>query len=130
MAVPAATPCTTRAITRDVTPSAVQKIAVLTAAMARAATRTGRRPRWSLSDPSVISAARSPRMYTAKITVSMVTEKSQRSRYSGQIGDGALPVAVMVRTAADSTVKAAPRRRRAPARLPPTRFIGFSRTVR
>ncbi|MCX4649299.1 hypothetical protein OG456_44650 [Streptomyces sp. NBC_01446] len=80
MAVPVATPCTARAITRDRTPSAVQKIAVLAAAGRSAASGTGRRPRRSLVAPRVRRAPSSPTTYTAKTTVTVVTEKSQRSR--------------------------------------------------
>ncbi|WUV30214.1 hypothetical protein OG318_02390 [Streptomyces sp. NBC_01483] len=75
--------CTTRAITRETTPSAVQKIAVLAAATKRAETSSGRRPRWSLSDPTVSNAPSRPTTYTAKITVSIVTDRPQRSWYSG-----------------------------------------------
>jgi 4-carboxymuconolactone decarboxylase len=46
-------------------------------------TSTGRRPRWSLSDPTVSRAPTNPATYTAKTTVSIVTEKPHRSRYSG-----------------------------------------------
>ncbi|MGW5465596.1 hypothetical protein [Streptomyces sp. NPDC003996] len=64
-----ATPCTALAITRDRTPSAVQRIAVLAAAMSSAVSSAGRRPRRSLAAP-----------YAVKTTVTMETEESQRSR--------------------------------------------------
>jgi hypothetical protein len=47
------------------------------------ATSTGRRPRWSLSDPTVSRAPTNPATYTAKTTVRIVTEKPHRCRYSG-----------------------------------------------
>ena len=76
-------PCTTRASTSEKTPPAAQKIAVPAAATRSDATSTGRRPRWSLSDPTVSRAPINPATYTAKTTVSIVTEKPHRSRYSG-----------------------------------------------
>ncbi|MEV6994338.1 hypothetical protein AB0N87_34980 [Streptomyces sp. NPDC093228] len=63
---------------------------------------TGRRPRRSLSDPTVSRAPSSPTTYTAKTTVTMVSEKSQRSRYSGQSGDGPLAVAIITTVASVS----------------------------
>jgi len=76
-------PCTTRASTSVKTPPAAQKMAVAAAATNRDATSTGRRPRWSLSDPTVRSAPTKPTTYTAKTTVRIVTEKPHRCRYSG-----------------------------------------------
>jgi hypothetical protein len=83
VAVPVAMPCTTRARMSAPTPPAVQKITVPTAATRREAISTGRRPRWSLSDPAVSRAPSNPATYTAKTTVRTVTEKTQRRRYRG-----------------------------------------------
>lgn len=83
VAVPVAMPCTIRAMTSGTTPSAAQKTAVPAAATSRDATSTGRRPRWSLSEPTVSRAPTNPATYTAKTTVRTVTEKPHRCRYSG-----------------------------------------------
>jgi hypothetical protein len=80
---PAESPETRRPTSRTVTSPARRNRTSLTAAAARAATSTGRRPTESDSAPKPSSPPSTPTAYTAKITVIISVENAKSARQIG-----------------------------------------------
>jgi hypothetical protein len=75
VAMPVATPWMTRAAMIQPMPGAIMNTTMAASSTASEPTSTGRRPRWSDSEPATRSAARSASVYTAKAMVSIPAGK-------------------------------------------------------